>query len=189
MKKIAEERRLYAYRAADRRRDHRHHRGDCGPRSASRPSVGQRNVGDRLDARHQQRAGDLCVELRQGFYSPDLVNLGTGPGTPPTPKVNGFISPDMVPGSGVTVNKSGYQITMGSSLPAAGAAPASCNGLTAGAVMQGYNATATRWRAVGRVCSARTRAAPSIRKSRPYGSSTALAMTDTMAPTIANPIQ
>ena len=55
---------FHAHRAADRRGDHRHHRGDRGARSASRPHVGQRGVGDRIAARHQQRPGELLVELR-----------------------------------------------------------------------------------------------------------------------------
>src|SRR5687768_17158782 len=46
-----------------------------------------------------------------GFYSPNLSNLGTGPGG--TALVNGFISPDL--GATNTVNKSGYQVTMASS--------------------------------------------------------------------------
>ena len=37
-----------------------------------------------------------------GFYSPDLANLGTGPGN--TPLVNGFISPDL--GSAATIIRS-----------------------------------------------------------------------------------
>jgi prepilin-type N-terminal cleavage/methylation domain-containing protein len=74
-----------------------------------------------------------------GFYSPSLANLGTGPGG--TALVNGFISPDL--GSAVTINKSGYSVTMASSIGVAALAPASCNGLAAGAVVQGYTATAT----------------------------------------------
>jgi type IV pilus assembly protein PilA len=121
-----------------------------------------------------------------GFYSPDLVNLGTGPGATPTPKVNGFISPDMVPAAaGSPVNKSGYSVTMGSSIGVAATAPASCNGLAAGAVTQGYNATATPMASGG---------------SRAFGTNTsgtvyqavqqaALAMTDTTPDTAANPIQ
>jgi prepilin-type N-terminal cleavage/methylation domain-containing protein len=74
-----------------------------------------------------------------GFYSPNLTNLGTGPGG--TALINGFISPDL--GSAATINKSGYAVTMGSSIGVAAAAPASCNGLAAALVVQGYNATAT----------------------------------------------
>lgn len=73
-----------------------------------------------------------------GYYSPTLTNLGNGPGG--TPGVNGFISPDL--GAANSVMKSGYTVTMGSSQGVAATAPASCNGLAAGAVVQGYNATA-----------------------------------------------
>jgi prepilin-type N-terminal cleavage/methylation domain-containing protein len=71
-----------------------------------------------------------------GFFSPSLSNLGTPPagGT-------AFISPDLSTGN--TVSKSGYMVTMGSTSGAAADAPASCNGLAAGAVMQGFFATAT----------------------------------------------
>jgi type IV pilus assembly protein PilA len=71
-----------------------------------------------------------------GFFSPSLSNLGTPPagGT-------AFISPDLSTGN--TVFKSGYQVTMGSSSGVAPDAPPSCNGLAAGAAMQGFFATAT----------------------------------------------
>ena len=71
-----------------------------------------------------------------GFYSPNLSNLGTGPGG--TALVNGFISPDL--GATNTVNKSGYQVTMASSSAALSPAITSCN---SGTVTQGYYATAT----------------------------------------------
>ena len=66
-----------------------------------------------------------------GLYAADLTVLGT----PPLFGGAGFISPDL--GTGVTVIKSGYDITMVGS--AAAGAPASCNG---GAVANGYYATA-----------------------------------------------
>jgi prepilin-type N-terminal cleavage/methylation domain-containing protein len=71
-----------------------------------------------------------------GFFSPSLSNLGTPPagGT-------AFISPDLSTGN--TVFKSGYQVTMGSSSGVSPDAPATCNGLAAGAAMQGFFATAT----------------------------------------------
>jgi type IV pilus assembly protein PilA len=113
-----------------------------------------------------------------GFYSPTLVNLGAAPagGT-------AFISPDL--SSAASVNKSGYDVTMGSSSGVAASSPASCNGLAAGAVVQGYNATATPSAGGG---------------TRAFGSNTtgtifqavsqvALAMTDTTAPATANPLQ
>jgi prepilin-type N-terminal cleavage/methylation domain-containing protein len=78
----------------------------------------------------------FAASCGNGFYSPGLVNLGTAPaaGTP-------FISPDL--SGAATVTKSGYSVTMASSSGVAATAPASCNGLAAGAVVQGYNATAT----------------------------------------------
>ena len=71
-----------------------------------------------------------------GFFSPSLSNLGTPPagGT-------AFISPDLSTGN--TVSKSGYMVTMSSSSGVAADAPPTCNGLAAGAAMQGYFATAT----------------------------------------------
>ena len=83
------------------------------------------------------------------------------------------------------MTKSGYDVTMGSTSGVAATAPASCNGLAAGAVVQGYNATATPTPGGG---------------TRAFGTNTtgtifaavaqvALAMTDTTAPAGANPIQ
>ena len=114
-----------------------------------------------------------------GFYSPSLSNLGTGPGN--TPKINGFISPDMA--TDIT-NKSGYTITLGASTAAA-TAPASCNGLGIGGVMQGYNATATPLAGGG------TRAFGTNTSSTVYAATQpgALTMTDTTADPAALPIQ
>jgi prepilin-type N-terminal cleavage/methylation domain-containing protein len=113
-----------------------------------------------------------------GFYSPSMSNLGTAP-------ANGtaFISPDL--GAADTVSKSGYDVTMGSSSGVAATAPASCNGLAAGAVVQGYNATATPSAGGG------TRAFGSNTTGTIYQAvqQAALAMTDTTAPAGANPIQ
>ncbi|MBI3262891.1 MAG: prepilin-type N-terminal cleavage/methylation domain-containing protein [Acidobacteria bacterium] len=116
-----------------------------------------------------------------GFYSPTLTNLGTGPGG--TVGVNAFISPDL--GTADSISKSGYTVTMGSTIGVAAAAPASCNGLAAGAVVQGYNATAAPTAGGGQ---------------RSFGTNTngtifaqtttaVLAMTDTTAPAGAAPIQ
>jgi len=71
-----------------------------------------------------------------GFFSPSLSNLGTPPagGT-------AFISPDLSTGN--VVFKSGYQVTIGSSSGVAADSPPTCNGLGAGAAMQGFFATAT----------------------------------------------
>ena len=113
-----------------------------------------------------------------GFYSPTLVNLGTAPagGT-------AFLSPDLTTAASVT--KSGYTVTMGSSSGVAATAPESCNGLAAGAVVQGYNATATPTPGGG------TRAFGTNLNATIFQavSQVALAMTDTTAPAGANPIQ
>jgi prepilin-type N-terminal cleavage/methylation domain-containing protein len=70
-----------------------------------------------------------------GFFSPSLPNLGTPPAGG-----SAFISPDLSTG---TTFKSGYQVTMSSSSGVSPDAPPTCNGLAAGAAMQGYFATAT----------------------------------------------
>jgi type IV pilus assembly protein PilA len=115
-----------------------------------------------------------------GFYSPNLTNLGT----PPVGATAPFISVDL--GMANTVNKSGYSVTMGSTTGVAALAPASCNGLAAGAVVQGYSATATAMAGAG---------------SRDFGTNTnatifhtaatgaPMAMTDRAAPNGAVPIQ
>ena len=126
----------------------------------------------------------FAASCGSGFYSPTLTNLGTGPGPTGTPLVNGFVSPDLA--SANTINKSGYAITMGSTAGVAAAAPASCNGLAAGAVVQGYNATATPAAGGG------SRAFGTNTSTTVYqevGATTALAMTDTTAPAGALPIQ
>jgi len=120
----------------------------------------------------------FAASCGNGFYSPTLTNLGTAPagGT-------AFISPDL--GTAASVTKSGYTVTMGSSSGVAATAPASCNGLAAGAVVQGYNATATPAAGGG------TRAFGTNTTGTIFNavSQTALAMTDTTAPAGANPIQ
>jgi type IV pilus assembly protein PilA len=73
-----------------------------------------------------------------GFYAPTLIILGTAP---LVAGATAFISPDL--GTAATVTKSGYAVTMGSTLGVAALAPLTCNGVAAGGAMQGYNATAT----------------------------------------------
>ena len=120
----------------------------------------------------------FAASCGNGFYSPSLTNLGTAP-------ANGtaFISPDL--GTAASVTKSGYTVTMASSTGVAATAPASCNGLAAGTVVQGYNATATPAAGGG---------------TRAFGTNTtgtifqavsqaAIAMTDTTAPATATPLQ
>lgn len=116
-----------------------------------------------------------------GFYSPSLTNLGTGPGA--TPGVNGFISPDL--SSADTVVRSAYSITMASTAGPAAAAPPSCNGLPAGAVVRSYWATATPIGGGGER-SFGTNTTGSIYYEI---GTTALAMTDDQAPAGALPIQ
>ncbi len=114
-----------------------------------------------------------------GFYSPSLVNLGVVP----TGGSSAFISPDL--SGAASVSKSGYTVTMGSSSGVATAAPASCNGLAAGAVVQGYNATAAP-AAGGGTRSFGTNTTGTIFSATQQA---ALAMTDTTAPAGANPLQ
>jgi len=116
-----------------------------------------------------------------GFYSPNLTNLGTGPGG--TVGVNAFISPDL--GSANSVMKSGYTVTMASSTGVAAGAPASCNGLAAGAVVQGYNATAAPSAGGG----ARSFGTNTTGTIYAQTGTAVLAMTDTGAPAGAAPIQ
>jgi prepilin-type N-terminal cleavage/methylation domain-containing protein len=79
-----------------------------------------------------------------GYYSPNLTNLGTGPGG--ILGVDGFIAMDL--GVANTVVKSGYTVTMGTDGLAA-SSPPSCNGLGAGQSAAGYHATATAIRVSG----------------------------------------
>jgi prepilin-type N-terminal cleavage/methylation domain-containing protein len=145
-----------------------------------------RQAGNEASAISSMRAissaeASFASSCGNGFYSPSLTNLGTGPGN--TPLVNGFISPDLA--TAATINKSGYAITMGSSSGAATTAPASCNGLAAGAVVQGYWATATPLAGGG------SRAFGTNTSSTVYSATqaTALTMTDTTPDAAAAPIQ
>ncbi|MFB3852975.1 MAG: prepilin-type N-terminal cleavage/methylation domain-containing protein [Vicinamibacterales bacterium] len=69
-----------------------------------------------------------------GFYAPSLTSLGT----PPAGAASAFITPDL--GSADSPVKSGYQIQMSGT--AAGGAPATCNGVAAGAALRTYKAGA-----------------------------------------------
>ena len=113
-----------------------------------------------------------------GFYAPGLSVLGTAP-------ANGtaFISPDL--GVADTVARTGYEFTIGSTTGVAPAAPATCNGVAAGAALQAYWATATPVPGGG---------------NRAFGTNvtgtvfqalqqTPLAMTDRAAPAGSSPIQ
>jgi prepilin-type N-terminal cleavage/methylation domain-containing protein len=112
-----------------------------------------------------------------GFYSPTLTNLGTGPGGV---GVNAFISPDL--GAAASVLKSGYNVSMTGTVAAT--APATCNGLAAGAATGGYNANANP-----QSTSTGTRFFGTNTTGTIYQGTAALAMTDTTAPAGATPIQ
>ena len=113
-----------------------------------------------------------------GFFSPSLQNLGTpiAGGAP-------FITADLSAGN--TVVKSGFTVTMGSSGGAVAGAPASCNGLAAGAVVSGFFATATPLPSAG----AKAFGVNTHHTIYQAMQATALAMTDTTAPAGATPIQ
>ncbi len=120
----------------------------------------------------------FAASCGSGFYSPGLVNLGTAPTGGGTP----FISPDL--GSAAAPVKSGYTVTMvGATLAAT--APASCNGLAAGQVAQGYNATATP-NAGGGVRSFGTNTSGTIYQDN---TGATIVMTDTTAPAGATALQ
>ena len=76
----------------------------------------------------------FAVSCGSGFYSPALPSLGVAPPGSPT----AFLPADLT--SGATLVKSGYAFNV-TGTPLAGA-PASCNGLAAGAASPGYTAIA-----------------------------------------------
>ena len=111
-----------------------------------------------------------------GFYAPSLVNLGT----PPTVGGgDGFIGTDLSTDPSV---KSSYTITITAGTPATGA-PASCNGVAAGAVVSTYFTSAAPT-AGGGVRFFGTNQGATI-----YQSTAAVAVTQNGAPAGANPIQ
>ena len=122
----------------------------------------------------------FAASCGNGFYSPTLKNLGTGPTG--VVGVNGFISPDM---ASDPVNKSGYAIAMASESGAVNPSPASCNGLAANTVVGGYNATATP------IAGGGSRAFGTNTSNTVYSAvqTTALTMTDTAPDAAAKPIQ
>ena len=144
-----------------------------------------RQAGNEASAIGSMRAvnsaqASFAASCGNGFYSPTLVNLGTGPGG--VLGVNGFISPDMAANP---VNKSGYSITMASTAGAVNPSPASCNGLAANAVVGGYNAVATP------IAGGGSRAFGTNTSNTVYAATqtTALTMTDTTPDAAAKPIQ
>ncbi len=76
----------------------------------------------------------FAITCGSGFYAPALTTLGVAP----PGSTEAFISPDV--SSATSVTKSNYLIQL-SGDPFAGA-PASCNGLAAGAASRGYKAAA-----------------------------------------------
>ena len=111
-----------------------------------------------------------------GFYAPSLVNLGT----PPTVGGgDGFIGTDLSTDPSV---KSSYTITITAGTPATGA-PASCNGVAAGAVVSTYFASAAPTAGGG------ARFFGTNQGATIYQSTAAVAVTQNGAPAGANPIQ
>ena len=142
-----------------------------------------RQSGNEASAIQSMKAVDGAQSLYaascgNGFFSPSLSNLGTPPagGT-------AFISPDLSAGN--TVVKSGYTVTMGTSGGVVAGAPASCNGLAAGAVLQGYFATATPLPGGG----VKAFGVNTLHTVYQATQATALAMTDNTAPAGSTPIQ
>ncbi len=111
-----------------------------------------------------------------GFYAPSLTNLAT----PPTVGGgDGFIGPDLSADQSV---KSSYTVALTGGAAAAGA-PASCNGVAAGAVASTYFAGASPT-AGGGVRFFGTNSGATI-----YQSTAAVAVTQSGAPAGATPIQ
>ena len=112
-----------------------------------------------------------------GFYAPSLVSLGT----PPTVGGgDGFIGTDL--GAADPSIKSSYTVTLTGGAAAAGA-PASCNGVAAGATVSTYFVSAAPT-AGGGVRFFGTNQGGTI-----YQSTAAVAVTQNGAPAGANPIQ
>lgn len=76
----------------------------------------------------------FAIGCGSGFYAPDLPTLGL---TPPG-SLEAYLPTELT--SGFTIIKSGYMLSL-AGVPLAGA-PASCNGLPAGATTAGYAAIA-----------------------------------------------
>ena len=76
----------------------------------------------------------FAITCGSGFYAPKLSTLGT----PPLGTDHAFISPDL--GIADTITKSGYVFQLEGE--PYGGAPATCNGLAAGAASRGYRSGA-----------------------------------------------
>jgi prepilin-type N-terminal cleavage/methylation domain-containing protein len=128
-----------------------------------------------MRAIHSAQAS-FAAACGSGFYSPSLPNLAT---PPPGPLGAPFISDDL--GAAVTVLKSGYTVTMGAT--ATPQAPASCNGLAAGAMAWGFHATADPTPGAG------TRFFGTNTSGTVYQHSAALTMPDAGPPATGTPIE
>ena len=168
---------FHTHRAADRRGDHRDHRGDRRARPAAGADVRERSLGHRLAARGQQRPVDLRGELRERLLRAEsLVNLATAP---TVVGGDGFIGPDL--GTDPSL-KSAYTIAVTGGAAAAGA-PASCNGAAAGTVVSTYFVGADPAAGGG------ARFFGSNQGGTIYQSTATVAVTQTGAPSGATPIQ
>ena len=117
-----------------------------------------------------------AASCANGFYAPTLAILAT----PPTVGGgDGFIGPDLAT---EPVTKSSYEISTTAGAVAAGA-PASCNGVAAGAVVTTYFAAAAPLAGGG------TRFFGTNQGGTIYQSTAAVAVTQSGAPAGANPIQ
>ena len=81
---------------------------------------GGRRVGDRLDARHQQRGTTFALTCGGGFYAPKLTTLGAAPAG----SNEAFISPSL--GSADTMTQFGLRHSVDSDVCGRSR---SCNGL------------------------------------------------------------
>ena len=111
-----------------------------------------------------------------GFYAPSLVSLGTAP---TVGGGDGFIGTDLNTDPSV---KSSYTVTMTAGAAAAGA-PASCNGVAAGAAASTYFVSGAPTSGGG------VRFFGSNQGGTIYTSTAAVAITQNGAPAGANPIQ
>jgi type IV pilus assembly protein PilA len=114
-----------------------------------------------------------------GYFAPSLITLGVPGAGATTP----YLSSDL--SAAATIVKSLYTVTMGSSAGPVATAPASCNGLAAGAATAGFWATATPTLGAGKYAFGTNVQGVIYRASQ----QAQLAMTDIAHPAIAEPIQ
>jgi len=116
----------------------------------------------------------FAASCGSGFYAPTLLVLGT----PATGSTMAFIHPDL--GSGLTVYKHGYDITMTGTLAAA--SPQPCNGGAANTTTTGFHAEASPVAAGGRFFTTNT-------TGTIWTDASAIAAADIGAPGGGRPIQ